>query len=103
MERNKNMFQAVIYQDSPRLAKMRELLSKQCLQWDEEAAPLAKLTIKWENNAITEIIEDKPAVKITVADTMHKVKTTRAKPKARQHKPVDSYTSREVSQGLFCL
>lgn len=95
------MFQAFIYQDSPCLAKMRGLLSKQCLQWDEEVAPLAKLTVVWNGTRNEHVIEDKPAVKITVANTSHKVKATRAKPIKRAAKPVDLYKSREVSQGVF--
>jgi hypothetical protein len=90
------MFTAIIYQNSPQLPKMRALLSKQCLQWDEESAPDASMII----NGVEWVIPCHPAVKITVSDTRHKVKATRAKPKPRKHAANDPYKSEMVSEGV---
>ena len=55
----------------------------------------------WSTGKYVESVIEAKAIKITVANTLQRVKATRVKPKARAAKPVDVYTSRKVSQGVF--
>ncbi len=95
------MFTAIIYQDSPQLPKMRALLSKQRLQWDEETTlePIYKLDCWTRKLEPTD--ENKPAVKITVTNTRDKMQVVRSKPKQRKKPVNDTYSSEKVGEGVY--
>lgn len=89
------MYQATIVLNSPALDKVRQLLIKQRLMWDEEPATLTK---RYNGNKPDESI---PAVRIVVSNTKEKIKLTR---KASVKKTVtvdDRYSSEALPSGHY--